>query len=57
MQAEKRPNGQPQDRHWWYESEEVTAFPHFMNDGYAPPDWDLLVALEMINTLTEGDAA
>ncbi len=35
------------ERHWTYESqEEQTQMPAFMNDGYAPPDWDLIRSLE-----------
>ncbi len=55
MQQERRPNGDNRSRHWWYESDEAAPFPHFMNDGYAPPDWELLVALEMTSSLNEED--
>ncbi len=35
------------ERHWTYEGEEAeTPMPAFMNDGYAPPDWELLVTVE-----------
>ncbi|NPA90608.1 MAG: hypothetical protein GXO55_04055 [Chloroflexi bacterium] len=42
MMQEKYP-----ERHWTYEDQEdLTQMPAFMNDGYAPPDWDLIQALE-----------
>ncbi len=35
------------ERHWTYESEKQdTYMPAFMNDGYAPPDWELLEEVE-----------
>ncbi len=42
MHSDKYP-----ERHWTYESrEEQTQMPAFMNDGYAPPDWELIQTLE-----------
>ncbi len=38
------------ERHWHYQqydAESATpSFPSFMNDGYAPPDWDLIASIE-----------
>ncbi len=42
MKVQKYP-----ERHWMYESSEAEQepFPSFMNDGYAPPDWELIQQL------------
>lgn len=53
MREEARPNG----RHWWYDEESEPDFPHFMNDGYAPPDWDLLVTLDMTESSSEQETS
>jgi len=38
------------ERHWTYDDQgESTQMPSFMNDGYAPPDWDLITSLEAID--------
>ncbi len=35
------------ERHWTYEEDEdeQEPMPAFMNEGYAPPDWDLMQRL------------
>ncbi len=33
------------ERHWQYDDREETM-PAYMNEGYAPPDWDLLQSME-----------
>ena len=33
------------ERHWQYDDGNATM-PAYMNEGYAPPDWDLLQSVE-----------
>ncbi len=37
------------ERHWMYESEEENTYmPPFMNDGYAPPDWNIIQTIDEV---------